>query len=133
MMEYADYGEDSSLNYDASASAFVDGGPVDWRQVDAELARIPDEFKDPRFDSLRQAANMKVLKLGQLDTGDRLKEVKMLHLCAYSMCRRACMHALVQHQVSVGKMQMMLHLCACNMRTMHVCVRVCVLLCVASN
>lgn len=49
-------------------------------QVDEELARVPDEFKDPRFDSLRQAANMKVLKLGQLDTGDRLKQVQA-HAC----------------------------------------------------
>ena len=46
--------------------------------MDEELSRVPDEFKDPRFDSLRQAANMKVLKLGQLDTGDRLKEVRGL-------------------------------------------------------
>ena len=51
-------------------------GPVDWREVDAELSHVPAEFKDPRFDSLRQAANMKILKVGQMDTGERLKEVR---------------------------------------------------------
>ena len=52
-------------------------GPVDWREVDAELAQVPAEFKDPRFDSLRQAANMKILKVGQMDTGERLKEASI--------------------------------------------------------
>ena len=46
-------------------------GPVDWEAVDDELALVPDQFKDPRFDSLRHVLNI----LGPVDSGLRLEEV----------------------------------------------------------
>ena len=72
-----DFGREEQQQYD---------GPVDWREVDAELAQVPAEFKDPRFDSLRQAANMKILKVGQMDTGERLKEASSSERCSWGPC-----------------------------------------------
>ena len=46
-------------------------GPVDWDVVDDELALVPKQFKDPRFDSLRHVLNI----LGPVDSGVRLEEV----------------------------------------------------------
>lgn len=41
------------------ALGFQSGGPaVDWDNLDEELDRIPAEFKDPRFDSLRHVLNV---------------------------------------------------------------------------
>lgn len=44
---------------------------VDWDAVDDELARVPTQFKDPRFDSLRHVLNI----LGPVDANLRLEEV----------------------------------------------------------
>ena len=48
-------------------------GPVDWDVVDEELALVPKEFRDPRFDSLRHVLNI----LGPVDSGLRLEEVRL--------------------------------------------------------
>lgn len=51
-------------------------GPVDWNVVDDELALVPAQFKDPRFDSLRHVLN--ILGPKSIDSDLRLDEVRVL-------------------------------------------------------
>eukprot|EP00884_Botryococcus_braunii_P010678 jgi/Botrbrau1/19611/Bobra.0035s0088.1 len=48
---------------------------VDWESVDEELASVPPEFKDPRFDSLRHVLNI----LSAVDAEAALEELKAQH------------------------------------------------------
>lgn len=52
---------------------------VDWDVVDEELDRVPEEFKDPRFDSLRHVLDI----LSAMDAEAALEEArgKELSLC----------------------------------------------------
>ena len=45
---------------------------VDWDLVDEELDRVPEEFKDPRFDSLRHVLDI----LSAVDAEAALEEVR---------------------------------------------------------
>lgn len=54
---------------------------VDWDAVDDELARVPTQFKDPRFDSLRHVLNI----LGPVDANLRLEEVWYIILAAQAV------------------------------------------------
>lgn len=47
---------------------------MDWEAVDEELASVPPEFKDPRFDSLRHVLNI----LSAVDAEAALEEVLRL-------------------------------------------------------
>ena len=46
---------------------------VDWDVVDEELDKVPEEFKDPRFDSLRHVLDI----LSAVDAEAALEEVRI--------------------------------------------------------
>ncbi|KAK9815816.1 hypothetical protein WJX72_010122 [[Myrmecia] bisecta] len=56
----------------AAMSGFGQAGRVDWELVDEELDKIPSEFKDPRFDSLRHVLNI----LSAVDAEAALEELR---------------------------------------------------------
>lgn len=54
---------------------------VDWDVVDEELDRVPGEFKDPRFDSLRHVLDI----LSAVDAEAALEEVSPTSEVAYKL------------------------------------------------
>ena len=52
-------------------AGFIQSSKVDWDVVDEELDRVPAEFKDPRFDSLRHVLDI----LSAVDAEAALEEV----------------------------------------------------------
>jgi hypothetical protein len=59
---------------------------VDWDVVDEELDKVPEEFKDPRFDSLRHVLDI----LSAVDADAALEEVRNtdFHLSTADWCRQ---------------------------------------------
>lgn len=52
-------------------ASLIQSAKVDWDFVDEELDRVPEEFKDPRFDSLRHVLDI----LSAVDAEAALEEV----------------------------------------------------------
>ena len=55
-------------------ASLINSAKVDWDLVDEELDRVPEEFKDPRFDSLRHVLDI----LSAVDAEAALEEVLVL-------------------------------------------------------
>lgn len=71
-----------------SVPRIMQASKVDWDLVDEELDKVPEEFKDPRFDSLRHVLDI----LSAVDAEAALEEVRPIlipHSLAwgYQACR----------------------------------------------
>lgn len=60
-------------------TSLIQQSKVDWDLVDEELDKVPEEFKDPRFDSLRHVLDI----LSAVDAEAALEEVNS---CFPSYC-----------------------------------------------
>ena len=47
---------------------------VDWAAVDAQLRRVPADYKNPKFDSFRHVLTV----LGAVDSEGAIEEVRLL-------------------------------------------------------
>ena len=62
-------------------TSLIQPSKVDWDLVDEELDKVSEEFKDPRFDSLRHVLDI----LSAVDAEAALEEVRVTsYLCCES-------------------------------------------------
>lgn len=73
------HGSHFARNLSTRMTSLIQQSKVDWDLVDEELDKVPEEFKDPRFDSLRHVLDI----LSAVDAEAALEEVNS---CFPSYC-----------------------------------------------